>query len=63
MNPNVHSLNIMSNLVSQEGQVSSYLPVGQSLLQIWPQIVAMIAEVVITFGISYVIFMKREIRA
>jgi len=63
MNPNVHSLDIMSTLASQDSQVASYLPIGQSLLQIWPQIVAMFAEMVAGFAIAYICFMKKEIRA
>lgn len=63
MNPNVRSLDIMSTLESQNGAIASYLPLGQSLLQIWPQTVAMIAEAVICFGAGYVCFMNKEIRA
>ena len=63
MNPNVRSLDIMSTLESQNGAIASYLPLGQSLLQVWPQTVAMIAEAVICFGAGYVCFMNKEIRA
>lgn len=63
MNPNVHSTNVVSLLTSQEGAVASYLSFGQSLLQIWPHIVLMVAETVIFFAAAYITFMKREIRA
>ena len=63
MNPTLHSLDIMATLESAQSAVSSYLPIGQSLLQIWPQIVAMFAEMVFVFAIAYVCFMKQEIRA
>lgn len=63
MNPTLHSLDIMATLQSAESQVTSYLPIGQSLLQIWPQIVAMFAEMVFVFAIAYICFMKQEIRA
>ncbi len=63
MNPSVRSLNIMSTLQAQEGAIASYLPLGQSVLQIWPQTVAMFAEAAICFGIEYVCFMSKEIRA
>lgn len=63
MNPNVHSLDIMSTLEAQYSQIASYLSLGQSVLQIWPQIVAMFAETVVGFAIAYICFMNREIRA
>lgn len=63
MDPTLHSLDIMATLESAQSAVSSYLPLGQSLLQIWPQVVAMFAEMVFVFAIAYVCFMKQEIRA
>lgn len=63
MNPNIHSLDIMSTLESEYSQIASYLTLGQSVLQIWPQIVAMFAETVIGFAVAYICFMNREIRA
>lgn len=63
MNPNVHSTNVISLLESSEGAVASYLTLGQSLLQIWPHIVFMIAITVIIFAAAYIAFMRREIRA
>lgn len=38
------------------------LPLGQSLLIVWPQLVGLLALTSISFAISYVIFMRREIR-
>lgn len=63
MNPNVHSTNIVSILQSQEGAIASYLTLGQSLLQIWPHIVVMIALTVASFAAAYIAFMRKEIRA
>ena len=63
MNPNVHSTNIVSILQSQEGAIASYLTLGQSLLQIWPHIVVMIALTVAAFAAAYIAFMRKEIRA
>lgn len=63
MDPNVRSLDIMSLLEYQNGAIVSYLSLGQSLLQIWPHLVAMIAESVLGFAASYIAFMKKEIRA
>lgn len=63
MNPNVHSTSIVSILESQEGALTSYLTFGQSLLQIWPHIVALLALTVVAFGAGYIAFMRKEIRA
>ena len=43
--------------------VASILPFDQSVLIIWPQIVALIAATAICFGLAYVAFMRQEIRA
>ncbi|WP_088105538.1 ABC transporter permease [Halalkalibacter urbisdiaboli] len=45
------------------GAIPSPLPLSQSLLLIWPQFTALVAATVICFGISYVVFMRQEIRA
>ncbi len=39
------------------------LPVGQSLMLVWPQIVGLLALTAICFAIAYVKFMREEIRA
>ena len=43
--------------------IKSPLPLGQSLLLIWPHATGLIAATVICFGISYVMFMRQEIRS
>jgi ABC-2 type transport system permease protein len=45
------------------GTIPSPLPLGQSLLLVWSQITGLIAATVICFVLSYVSFMKREIRS
>ena len=45
-----------------QGALHGYLPFGQSLLLIWPQTIAMIAFTVLSFGISFVCFMRQEVR-
>jgi ABC-2 type transport system permease protein len=42
---------------------TSPLPLGQSLLIVWPQLVGLVALTSVCFAISYIIFMRREIRA
>lgn len=39
------------------------LSLGQSLLQIWPQLVTILALAIICFAVSYVVFMRQEIRS
>lgn len=63
MNPNVHSTNVISIMESQEGAVASYLTLGQSVLQIIPHIITMIAVTAVGFAAAYISFMRKEIRA
>ncbi len=39
------------------------LPLDQSLLLVWPHLVVLVAILIVCFAISYVIFMRQEIRA
>ena len=39
------------------------LSIDQSLLLVWPQIVALVALTVVCFGLAYVAFMRQEVRA
>jgi len=39
------------------------LSLGQSILLIWPHITSLVSLSAICFAISYVLFMKQEIRA
>ncbi|MGG1877597.1 ABC transporter permease [Paenibacillus cisolokensis] len=44
------------------GAIASPLPFGQSLLLVWPQITGLTAATLICFAISYVMFLRQEIR-
>jgi ABC-2 type transport system permease protein len=46
-----------------QGAIPGPLPLGQSLLVVWPQLTGLIAVTIICFLISYLLFMKREIRS
>ena len=48
---------------SGAGLISSTLPLGQTLLTIWPHLVTFIAITTVLFAISYYKFMREEIRA
>ena len=54
-------------LLTAGEEISYMLPnplsLGQSMLVIWPQLTALIALTAICFAVSYVVFMRQEIRA
>jgi len=45
------------------GTIPGALPLGQSVLLVWPQITGLAAATIICFVMSYVSFMRREIRS
>ncbi|SHJ81416.1 ABC transporter permease [Paramaledivibacter caminithermalis] len=62
LNPGVRTMGLI--MTSQlEGAIASSLPLGQSILLIWAHIVTMIAMIMVCFAISYILFMRQEIRA
>jgi len=60
--PNVRSLGPLTTQQIQ-GAVPGALPLGQSLLVVWPQLTGLIAITLLCFILSYVMFMRREIRS
>jgi len=52
-----------ATLISATEIPTSPLSMGQSLLIVWPEVVGLIAMTLICFAISYIVFMKKEIRA
>jgi ABC-2 type transport system permease protein len=62
MNPSVRSINVVT-MESLSGAISGYLSFGQSLLLVWPHLTALLAGTLIAFAISYVNFMRQEIRS
>jgi ABC-2 type transport system permease protein len=62
MNPNIRTMGLI--MTSQlEGAIAGSLPLGQSILLVWAHIVTMAAMIMTCFAISYIIFMKQEVRA
>lgn len=45
------------------GTIPGPLPLGQSLMIVWPQVTGLLAATILCFVLSYVSFMKREIRS
>jgi len=65
LTPEIASLNpaLMMISVIAAGRMLTPLNFAQSLLLVWPQIVTMLALATICFAISYIRFIKQEIRA
>jgi len=63
--PEIGSLNPAIMLISSitAGRMLTSLSFGQSLLLVWPQLVTMIALAMVCFAISYIKFLRREIRS
>ncbi|MGB8489914.1 MAG: ABC transporter permease subunit [Bacteroidales bacterium] len=60
--PAVRSLSPLS-MEQVIGAIPGPLPLGQSLLIVWPQITGLIAATILCFVLSYVSFMRREVRS
>jgi len=62
LNPGVRTLGLV--LTTQlEGAIAGALPLGQSLLLVWPHVTGILAATMLCFAVSYVYFMRQEIRA
>jgi ABC-2 type transport system permease protein len=62
LDPGVRSVGVL--LQSQlDRAVASLLPLEQSILLVWPQVVALVALTVVAFALAYVNFMRQEVRA
>ena len=61
LNPDAQS---MTTLLAQfQGRVAAPLPLDQSIMQAWPQIVSLIAGTILLYVIGYVAFQRQEVRA
>ena len=60
--PSVRSLGPLT-MEQVYGTIPGPLPLGQSLLLVWPQVTGLIAATVLCFVLSYISFMRREIRS
>jgi ABC-2 type transport system permease protein len=61
LNPAVRAVNPVT--VNQMiGAISGYLPFEQSLLLVWPHLVGLLALSFAAFTISYIGFMRQEVR-
>lgn len=61
LNPGIRTLGPV--LIQQIiGAIPGFLPLGQSLLLIWPHLVGLTAATMLIFGLAYYFFMRQEIR-
>ena len=60
--PSVRSLGPLT-MEQMEGAIPGPLPLGQSLLLVWPQLTGLIALTLFCFILSYIAFMRREVRS
>jgi ABC-2 type transport system permease protein len=66
LDPSVRTLSYVTlvlQLNSSTGAVPTLLTVDQSLLVVWPQVVALVALTVVAFAAGYISFMRQEVRA
>jgi ABC-2 type transport system permease protein len=59
--PSVRSLGPLT-MEQMIGALPGPLPIGQSLLLVWPQVTGLAAGTMVSFVLSYILFMRREIR-
>jgi ABC-2 type transport system permease protein len=62
LNPTARTTGILT-LEQVDRAVPNPLPLTQSLLLAWPQIVVLVAGSVVLFALAYILFMRQEIRA
>jgi ABC-2 type transport system permease protein len=63
LNPAVRSLGIVLPFQLEGAVMGTPLPLGQSMLLIWPHLTGLVAATLLLFVIGYVLFQRREIRA
>jgi len=66
LNPSLTGTNTpatLGQLTQAQQQIPTLLSLDQSLLLVWPHVVALVALTVICFAIGYVQFMRQEVRA
>jgi len=63
LDPTTRSLGPIYLSQLQGAVLGAPLPIGESLLIAWPQIVGMIAGAILLFVVGYIIFQRQEVRA
>lgn len=63
LNPATRALGPVFFSQLQGAVLGSPLPFGESLILVWPHLTGLIAAVIVTFTIAYVLFQRQEVRA
>ena len=66
LNPSVTQVSApttIGQVVQGQQRIDTLLSLDQSLLLVWPQMVALVGLTVVCFGAAYVAFMRQEVRA
>jgi len=63
LNPVVRSFGLVLPTQLQGAILGTPLPLGESLLLIWPNLTSLLAGTILLFAVNYVIFQRQEIRA
>jgi ABC-2 type transport system permease protein len=63
LRPTVRALGLVLPIQLEGAVLGAPLPLGQSLLLIWPQLTGLIAATILLFAVGYVLFQRQEIRA
>ena len=66
LNPSLTGTNspaTLGELTQAQQQIPTLLSLDQSLLLVWPHVVALVALTVVCFAIGYIQFMRQEVRA
>lgn len=61
LNPDAQSLTTL--LAQFQGRIPSPLPLNQSIIQVWPQMVSLVAGMILLYVVGYVVFQRQEVRA
>ena len=60
--PSIRSLGPLT-MEQLQGAIPSPLPLGESIMIVWSQLTGLIAATVVCFAISYIVFMRTEVRS
>jgi ABC-2 type transport system permease protein len=66
LNPSIQTVGVILPSQSdqlQSGGLPTVLPIAQSLLLVWPQVVVIVGLTVACFAAAYVLFLRQEVRA
>jgi ABC-2 type transport system permease protein len=63
LHPGTRALGLVYRSQLEGALIGAPLPLGQSLLLVWPQITGLVAIAILLFTLTYVAFQRQEIRA